>query len=72
MPLKAPQNSRNLAEQEDRILLAISALNREEICNIREAVRVYNVPRTTLQRRLNGITSRLETRANNHILTQNE
>jgi hypothetical protein len=72
MPPKARQKSRNSAEQEGRIILAISALKKQEICNIREAARVYNISRTTLQRRLAGTTSRAETRANSHKLTQNE
>lgn len=72
MPPKAHQNLRNSSEQEGRILLAISALKRQEICNIAEAARVYNIPRTTLRRRLNGHTFRAETRANSHKLTQNE
>jgi hypothetical protein len=72
MPPKARQNSRNSIEQEGRILLAISAFQKQEIRNITEAARVYNVPRTTLRRRLNGHTFRAETRANSHKLTQNE
>jgi len=54
------------------MLLAISALKNNEISNIREAARVYNVPRSTLQDRLRGKTYRDETRANNHIMTQSE
>ena len=67
-----PPKSRNSFEQEGRILLAISAIKNDEICNIREAARLYNVPRTTLQRRLNGHGFRAEQRANSHKLTQNE
>jgi len=40
--------------------------------NIREAARVYNVPRSTLQDRLRGKTYRDETRANSHKMTRNE
>ena len=72
MPPKQRQISRNSIEKEERLLLAISALENKQIRNIREAARAYNVPRTTLQRRLNGHTSRSETRANSHKLTQNE
>ena len=72
MPPKVRQISRNSIEKEERLLLAISALENKQIRNIREAARAYNVPRTTLQRRLNGHTSRSETRANSHKLTQNE
>lgn len=48
MPPKARQNSRDLAEREGRLLLTISALKKQEICNIREVARVYNISRTTL------------------------
>lgn len=54
MPPKAHQISKDLMEQEGRVLLAISALKKQEICSIAEAARVYNVLRTTLQRQLNS------------------
>jgi predicted HTH domain antitoxin len=66
MPPKARQNSSNFAEKEERILLAISALEKQKICNIREAARVYNISYTTLQQRLNRIASRADTRANSY------
>jgi DNA invertase Pin-like site-specific DNA recombinase len=72
MPPKARQNSRNSIEKEGRIILAISALNKQEISSIREAARIFNISHATLCRRINGTTSRLETRANSHKLTQNE
>jgi hypothetical protein len=72
MPPKARQKSRNSVEQEGRILLAICALKKQEICSIREAARIFNICHETLRRRLNGRTSRLELRANSHKLTQNE
>lgn len=72
MPPKARQNSRKLAEQEGRILLAISALEKQEIRNIREVARVYNISRSTLQDRLYGKIYRSESRANGHKMTLNE
>ncbi|KAF7167176.1 hypothetical protein CNMCM5623_000583 [Aspergillus felis] len=72
MPPKARTNSKNSVEEEGRILLAVSALKKKEILNIREAARVYNVPYTTLQRRLTGHAFRAELRANGHKMTQNE
>ncbi|KAF7181278.1 hypothetical protein CNMCM7691_000496 [Aspergillus felis] len=72
MPPKARTNSRDTIEKEGRILLAISALKKQEISNIREAARVYNIPRSTLQDRLRGKTFRNEARANSHKLTQSE
>jgi hypothetical protein len=49
MPPKSCQNLRNSAERERSLLLAVSALKNQEICNIREAACIYNVPRSTLQ-----------------------
>jgi hypothetical protein len=72
MPLNSHKKSRELAEQEGRTLLAISALKNDQIRTTSEAARVYNVPRTTLRRRLDGHTFRLEARANGHKMTQNE
>lgn len=69
MPPKSRQTSGNLVEQEGRILLAISALKNDQIRNISEAARVYNVPHTTLRRRLDGHTFRPEARANGHKMT---
>ena len=54
------------------ILLATSVLKKQDIHNIAEAARVFNVPRTTLKRRLNGHVFRAEARANGHKMTQNE
>ena len=72
MPPKVRTNSKDSIEQEGRILLAVSALKKKEIHTIREAARIYHVPYTTLQRRLNGHTFWAEARANNHKMTQNE
>ena len=58
MPPKKRQISNNSIEKEGRVLLAISAIEKQEIKSIREAARVFNVTHTTLRRRLNGITSR--------------
>jgi hypothetical protein len=72
MPLKACTNSKNLVEQEGRVLLTVSALKKKEILNICETARIYNVPYTTLQRRLKGHTFQAESRTNSHKMTQNE
>ena len=72
MPPIRKQASQKLTEQEGRILLAIKAIQKQEICSIRQAARHFNVPLTTLQHRLNGHTMRAETRANNHKLSSNE
>ncbi|EIT76332.1 hypothetical protein AO1008_11411 [Aspergillus oryzae 100-8] len=38
----------------------------------KRAARVFNIPRTTLQRRLSGYTFRTDTRANSHKMTSSE
>jgi hypothetical protein len=70
MPPDRSQKARKAVEQEGRILLAIHAIKNKEIPTIAEAVRRFNVLRTTLRRRITGNTFRAETRANNHKLTQ--
>ena len=72
MPPKLYSKPSNSVEKEGKLLLAISALKKKEISNIREAARLYDVPRSTLQDRLRGKTYREETRPNSHKMTQNE
>jgi hypothetical protein len=72
MPPKALKNLKKLIEKEGRVLLTISIIKKVEISSICEAARVYNVSHTILRRRLNGITSRSEIRANSYKMTQNE
>ena len=64
MPPIRTQSSQNRTEQEGRILLAIQAIKKQEIISIREAARHFTVPEATLRRRLRGVPSRSETRAN--------
>lgn len=72
MPPKRTQSSRNSIEQEGRILLAIQAIQNKQISAIRDAARQFNIPGTTLRRRLAGHTNRADSRANNHKLSQTE
>jgi hypothetical protein len=72
MPPKPRKTSKNLVEQEGRILLAISALKKKDISNIRCAAAVFDVPYTTLYGRINGCNYRTEKRANGHKMTLNE
>jgi DDE superfamily endonuclease/Tc5 transposase DNA-binding domain/helix-turn-helix, Psq domain len=72
MPPIHNQNRQKLTEQEGRILLAIQAIKNKEIANVREAARLFNIPRTTLQARLSGRENRVDIRANSHKLTQIE
>ena len=67
-----PPKSQALVEQEGRVLLALSAINKSQIPTVRQAARHFQVPESTLRRRLNGITTRTKKRANNHKLTENE
>jgi hypothetical protein len=72
MPPKRAQKAQNSTEQEGRILLAIQAIKNKDIPSIREAARIYNVSDRTLRRRLSGVQSRVDLRANSHKLSQNE
>ena len=58
MPPIRTQSSQKRTEQEGRVLLAIQAIQKQEIRAIREAARIFEVPETTLRRRLNGSTNR--------------
>ncbi|EED15968.1 conserved hypothetical protein [Talaromyces stipitatus ATCC 10500] len=72
MPPIRNKKSKYLIEQEGRILLAISDFQNGKISTIAEVARIYNIPRTTLRNRLQGIQQRSLVRANNHKLTQSE
>jgi hypothetical protein len=72
MPPIRNKNHKNSQEQEGRIQLAISDLKNQKISSVRQAARIYNVSRSTLQDRLKGMTYRAETRANGHKLTKSE
>ena len=72
MPPIRTQGSKNSAEQEGRILLAIQAFKNKEISSIREVARRFNIPRSTLQYRLDGHKNRAILRANSHKLTEME
>ena len=58
--------------KEARILLAIETIQKNKKLSIRKAAKLYNLPYTTLNHRMNGFTPRVETRANCHNLTQLE
>lgn len=72
MPSNRSQSSQKSIEQEGRVLLAIEAIQKDQIASVREAARRFNVPEATLRRRLAGHTNRHDTRANNHKLTETE
>ncbi|EED20347.1 pogo transposable element, putative [Talaromyces stipitatus ATCC 10500] len=58
MPPIRNKNKKDLAEQEGRILLAISDLQNGRILRVAQAARIYSIPRATLQDRLNGTQQR--------------
>jgi hypothetical protein len=72
MPPIRNKNQRNSVNQEGRILLAISDLQNQNISNIGQAAKIYNIPHTTLQRRLHGTQERSQTRTNRYKLSQFE
>jgi predicted HTH domain antitoxin len=68
-PPNMPKSSKSSVEREGRISLAVKAIQNGQIKSVREAARIFEVPRSTLQDRLNGIKFRKETRANSYKLT---
>jgi hypothetical protein len=71
MPLIRSQDSKDKAEQENRIFLAIQAIQKQHI-GVRLAARTSNVPQSTLCARLSGVPYRATVRANSHKLTESE
>ena len=69
MPPIRSRSSSNSAEQEGRILLAIQAIKNQEIHNTALAARTFNIPRSRLRHRINGIQHRASSRANSRKLT---
>ena len=70
MPPIRKKNKKDSIEIEGRIELAITSLKNKETISICEAVRLHNVPHTTLIYRLNGRPSYTILRANSHRLTE--
>ncbi|EED16700.1 transposon, putative [Talaromyces stipitatus ATCC 10500] len=68
MPPTRTENRQKLVEQEGKILLAISDLKNGKIRSVLRASEIYQIPRTTLRDRLNGIEYRGEKRANKESL----
>ncbi|EED22675.1 conserved hypothetical protein [Talaromyces stipitatus ATCC 10500] len=67
MPPIRNKNEKNLAEQEGRMLLAISDLKNGKISSVYQAAIIYNIPRTTLYDR--GITCQMGTRSRQTWIT---
>jgi hypothetical protein len=72
MPPIRGQKAQKLVEQEGRVLLAIKAIKNGRFTSVAAAARSFEVPRSTLQDRMKGVTSWSGTRAIGHKFTQLE
>ncbi|OOQ89508.1 hypothetical protein PEBR_07953 [Penicillium brasilianum] len=72
MPPIRVESSHNPANQEGRILLALSDIKDGRIKSIRAVAKLYDIPRSTLQTRAHGQISRADKRPSGHKLTQYE
>ncbi|GEQ69749.1 hypothetical protein JCM33374_g3423 [Metschnikowia sp. JCM 33374] len=59
----------NLSEQEDAILLAIEEKKRNPTLSVRDLARRFQVARSTLQARVNGRQSKLQSCQNKQLMT---
>jgi hypothetical protein len=57
---------------ENQLLLAIRAIEKDSKLSVRAAAKIYNVRRAILQHRIRGRPARQSIRANNHKLTEAE
>ena len=57
---------------EARVILALEAIKNDENLSLRAAAKIYQVSRTTLLRRRNGVTARRDSLANSRKLTNLE
>lgn len=72
MPPNRSGSSHKLANQEGKILLALSDLKEGRIQSLRAAARLYEIPESTLRTRASSTQSRVDQRPNRHKLTQLE
>jgi hypothetical protein len=72
MPPIRTESSQKLANQEGRILLALSDIKNGRVKSIRAAAKLYEIPRSTLQTRAYSVVSIVERRNPNQKLTQLE
>jgi len=68
----APRSDVQSLYNEADLLLAISTINQKQIQSERRAASTYNVPRSTLQTRRAGVTSRRDCEPNSKKLTKLE
>ncbi|RJE17622.1 Pogo transposable element [Aspergillus sclerotialis] len=72
MPPKRTSSDRISPEQEGKILLALQGFEKGQFRSLYAAAETFGVSYTTLRNRARGRTSRVDTRANSHKLTQLE
>jgi hypothetical protein len=72
MPPIRSESRQKSANQEGKISLALSDIKYGRVKSIREAARLYAIPRATLQTRAHGVVSMIERRHPRHKLTQLE
>jgi hypothetical protein len=72
MPPIRSHKAQNLVEQENRLILAIKAIENGKYDSIRAAAKAFNVPRSTLQDRMKGHESRVVRRHHRHKLSEIE
>jgi hypothetical protein len=72
MPPIRTESSQKLANQEGRILLALSDIKDSRIKSLRAAAKLYDIPYRTLAARASGRAARVDKRPNGHKLTQLE
>ncbi|CEO58658.1 hypothetical protein PMG11_03366 [Penicillium brasilianum] len=72
MPPIRSANAQKLANQEGKILLALSDLENGRINSLRAAAKLYAIPRSTLQARADGRLSRVDIHPNRRKLTELE
>jgi hypothetical protein len=72
MPPICTESRQKLANQEGKISLALSDIKDGRVKSLREAARLYAIPRATLQTRAYGVVSMTERRHPRHKLTQLE
>ena len=72
MPPNRSGSSHKLANQESKILLALSDLKKDRIQSLRAAARLYKIPESTLHTRTSDIQSCVDQHPNRHKLIQLE
>jgi hypothetical protein len=58
--------------KEDRVLMAVQAIQKDPLLSISAVAKIYNASRTTISQRLRGRTSRRDISANSRKLTDSE